>query len=78
MISRGRSGFNDVESETLLLVEGNDEVRFFNAFLNSLNIEQVQIASRLRQGQLCRFLEKLCCFVPGLSSFTSVGPGEGR
>ena len=45
MVTRGRFGFNDVEGESLLLVEGNDEARFFNAFLNYLNVRRVQIAT---------------------------------
>ena len=57
MVSRGRSGFNDVENETLMLVEGNDEIRFFNAFLNFLNIEQVQIASVFGKDNFAPFLK---------------------
>lgn len=56
MVTRGRSGFNDVESETLMLVEGNDEIRFFGAFLNFLNVDQVQIASVYGKDNFAAFL----------------------
>ncbi len=45
MVSLGRYQFRDVEGEALLLVEGADDARFFNAFLRQLNLCQVQIAS---------------------------------
>ena len=36
--------FSSVEQESLLLVEGNDDARFFRAFLRWLNLTGVQIA----------------------------------
>ncbi len=45
MVSRGAYRFNDVQSGSLLLVEGIDDARFFDAFLKSLSIGHVQIAS---------------------------------
>lgn len=56
MVNRGRIDFSDVESETLLLVEGNDEVRFFNAFLNFLNIRPIQITSVYGKDNFAPFL----------------------
>ena len=45
MVSRSQYHFDNARSDSLLLVEGIDDARFFAAFLKSLGIDHVQIAA---------------------------------
>lgn len=42
MVSRGQYQFSDVQSGSLLLVEGIDDARFLDAFLRHINKSHVQ------------------------------------
>ena len=65
MVSRGRYQFVDVEGQVILLVEGTDDARFFDAFLRHLNISQVQIVSVNGADNFAPFLKNTLITAPG-------------
>lgn len=67
MVSRGQYRFSDVESDSLLLVEGQDDARFFDAFLRWLNVSNIQIASVNGKGNFASFLKNVLTTAPNYS-----------
>jgi hypothetical protein len=56
----------------LLLGEGVDEVRFFKAFLDYLNVTDVQVEQYGGKTRLAAFLQTLTTPVPGFAALTSL------
>lgn len=63
--------FTDVVRDSLLLVEGRDDARFFDAFLRRLNILHVQIAAVNGKDNFAPFLKNVLTIAPSYSSTVS-------
>ena len=72
MIRRGPYQFIDVVSDSLLLVEGQDDARFFNAFLRQLSIPGVQIAAVDGKDNFAPFLKNILVTAPGYPRLRSL------
>jgi hypothetical protein len=66
------SGGSEIRNSTLLIVEGNEEVRFFGALADKLVLQDVQIMPLGGKTQL-RSRLKAVAATPGFSAVTSLG-----
>ena len=74
MTTRGRFHFDEVNRDSLLLVEGNDDARFFAAFLKSLrNGNSVQIAMVGGKDNFRPFITETLIRAPGYSRLRKLG-----
>ena len=69
---RGRYAFDDVRQETLLLVEGLDDARFFDAFLRYTGKSGYQIASANGRGNFRTFLRETLRGSPNFRRLRSI------
>lgn len=64
--------FRKITAAKLLVGEGRDEVRFFEALLGHLHITDVQVVDYEGKGNLARFLAAMPTF-PGFATLRSLG-----